>query len=177
MGILAGLLEMFDPADLPQSLIGIAYGSIGTTFLVWIILDPLVAMIEMMLPASRILRAQRQKEKEQQKLRQKEERERLFRDLEAKEQQQLAQWESSLLPQAARLAQLLRDAHPPLREQETAAVDIGLQAWQTGGLACMKFLHEKANTAADPSQPPFCKDLLSVWWDGIGDWRHSPFRS
>jgi len=39
--------------------LSVAVGTLGTTFLVWIVLDPLIGVVELLLPASRRCRAER----------------------------------------------------------------------------------------------------------------------
>ena len=59
LGSLAGLLGMIGTHSISQFLLGIAMGTLGTTFLVWVIVDPLIGLLEMLLPTSRRNRAQR----------------------------------------------------------------------------------------------------------------------
>ena len=59
LGSLAGLLGMIGTHSISQFMLGIAMGTLGTTFLVWVIVDPLIGLLEMLLPTSRKNRAQR----------------------------------------------------------------------------------------------------------------------
>ena len=55
---------------------------------------------------------------------------------------------------------------------EQKAVDIGMKAWQIGGLGCMKYLHEMAMDICWQKYPKeMINDYIQVWWDGIGNWR------
>ncbi len=63
--LLGGLAAILATADAPETgrfLFSVALGTLGTTFLVWIVLDPLVGMAETLLPASRRHRAERKHE-------------------------------------------------------------------------------------------------------------------
>lgn len=59
--LLGGLAAVLGSAGAPMDrlLFSVALGTLGTTFLVWILVDPAVGMIEMLLPASRRHRAER----------------------------------------------------------------------------------------------------------------------
>jgi hypothetical protein len=59
LGGLAGVVGMAGVPGIGRFLFGVALGTLGTTFLVWVLLDPLVGMIEMLLPDSRKHRAER----------------------------------------------------------------------------------------------------------------------
>jgi hypothetical protein len=59
LGGLAAILGMAGVREASRFLSGVALGTLGTTFLVWMVIDPLAGMIEMLLPASRRHRAER----------------------------------------------------------------------------------------------------------------------
>jgi hypothetical protein len=59
LGGLAALLGMTGVRQMSRFLFGVALGTLGTTFLVWMVIDPLAGLIEMFLPASRRHRAER----------------------------------------------------------------------------------------------------------------------
>ncbi|MDH4240305.1 MAG: hypothetical protein OEW48_12150, partial [Phycisphaerae bacterium] len=52
LGSLAGCVGMIGVNAIKQFLLGVALGTLGTTFLVWVIVDPVTALLEMMLPAA-----------------------------------------------------------------------------------------------------------------------------
>ena len=72
-----------------------------------------------------------------------------------------------LEPYAERLAGILAGGNN--FESERAAVDIGLAAWQLGGLTCMNRLHRMA--LRNSQEGNGFMDYISYWWDGIGTWR------
>jgi len=62
--LLGGLAAMLGTAGISSTgryLFSVALGTLGTTFFVWIVLDPLIGMAEMLLPRSRRYRAERRR--------------------------------------------------------------------------------------------------------------------
>ncbi|MHC4495602.1 MAG: hypothetical protein ACYSYM_07250 [Planctomycetota bacterium] len=59
LGTLAGCLGMIGVKTINQFLLGIAVGTLWVTFLVWVMVDPVIGLLEMLLPASRKHRVQR----------------------------------------------------------------------------------------------------------------------
>lgn len=59
LGGVAAVLGMAGVRGMSRFLFGVALGTLGTTFLVWMVIDPLAALIETLLPASRRHRAER----------------------------------------------------------------------------------------------------------------------
>ena len=175
LGSLAGLLGMIGTLSISQFLLGIAMGTLGTTFLVWVIVDPAIGLLEMLLPTSRKNRAQRLVQAKADKEKRQKERLNLLEEVIAKEDSDRLNWQQVLRPQAEKLAGLLiSDAEDPkVLEQE--AVGIGVKAWQTGGLSCMRELREMAiSLCKQKRQNEAIVDYISFWWDGIGNWRATP---
>ena len=50
LGGLAGCLGMIGVSAIKQFLLGVALGTLGATFLVWVIVDPVAGLLEMLLP-------------------------------------------------------------------------------------------------------------------------------
>jgi len=183
LGGLAGTLGMLGVTEPVQFLLGVALGTLGTTSVFWVVVDPAVGMLEMLLPASRQHRDQRVAQAEAQRRARQEYRELLLAEAFAREERERQQWQQKLQPQAQRLAALLACETADAARAEQEAVDIGAQAWQLGGLNCMRQLHEMTIQAArdrkqrtesegQESLPAsVSSDYLSSWWDGIGDWR------
>ena len=151
----------------------VAAGSFWATFLVWVIVDPAAGLVEMLSPSSREHRrkrlAQAKAAKEEERLA----RERLLAEIEAKQEAERTGWAERLPPYAEKLAALLvngEDAEGYGGERE--AIDIGLKAWQMGGLECMQQLH---SMTMDLCKEKYCGapivDYIPIWWDGIGSWR------
>jgi len=188
LGGLAGIPGMAGTADAARFLLGVALGSLGTTFAVWIVIDPALGVLEMLLPTSRKHRAERLAEAEAQRRARQERREHLLAEAFTREERDRLQWQQKLQTHAERLAVLLGCEARDFARAEQEAVDIGAQAWRLGGIGCMRQLrdmtlevhqknpapaarqeHVAGTTPAGSKEAP--DDYLSYWWDGIGDWR------
>lgn len=174
LGGLAGCLGMIGESAVGRFLLGIALGTLVTTFLVWVVVDPAVGLLEMLIPASRkhrlerLARAKAEREKEQ------EDSERFMAQVIANEESDRCRWKETLKPQAERLAELLVSDRSDLKQAEREAVDIGVNAWQLGGMSCMRELRDMAIAMSrQKSENRAIVDYISVWWDGIGGWRNA----
>ncbi len=175
LGSLAGLLGMIGTHSISQFLLGIAMGTLGTTFLVWVIVDPLIGLLEMVLPASRRNRAQRLVQAKSDKEKKQRDRLNLLEEVIAKEESDQLYWQEVLKPQAEILAGLLTSDGKDPKHLEQEAVGIGVRAWQTGGLSCMRELRDMAIALCKQKhQNRAIVDYISFWWDGIGNWRAAP---
>ncbi len=183
LGGLAGTLGMMGVTEPVRFLLGVALGTLGTTSVIWVVVDPAAGMLEMLLPASRRHRAERLAQAEAQRRARQEKRDRLLAEAFAREEREQQQWQEKLHPHAQRLADLLTCEAADFRHAEQEAVDIGARAWHLGGLNCMRQLHDMTIQATRERKPgsenegrktalagASC-DYLSYWWDGIGDWR------
>jgi hypothetical protein len=174
LGALAGCIGMIGENRASHFLLGIALGTLGTTFLVWVIVDPVTGLLEILLPpASRKHRAERLAQAKAQREEKQREHERLLAEILAKEQSAQRSWQQVLKPHAEKLAKLLTASGVNFREVEREAVDIGVNAWQTGGLSCMRQLRDMAiEMSRRKYQDSMIVDYVSSWWDGIGSWRN-----
>lgn len=174
LGALAGCIGMIGENRTSQFLLGIALGTLVTTFLVWVIVDPVTGLLEMLLPsASRKHRAERLAQAKSQREEKQKERERLLAEVLAKEQSAQRSWQQVLKPHAEKLAELLTTDGVNFREAEHEVVDMGVNAWQRGGLSCMRQLRDMAiEICRKKYQDSMIVDYVSSWWDGIGSWRN-----
>ena len=158
-----------------QFLLGIALGTLGTTFLVWVIVDPVAGLLEMLLsPASRRHWAERLAKAKAQREEKQKAHERLLKEVLANEELARRRWQQVLRPQAEKLAGLLITNRIDIKQAEREAVDIGVNAWQIGGLSCMRQLCDMAlDVCRQKNQSKAIADYIPVWWDGIGSWRNS----
>lgn len=172
LGGLAGVLGMLGTPDVSTFVLGVARGTLWTTFAVWVILDPAAGLIEMILPASRRHRAERLAQAEAERRARAERRERLLTEAFAREEQEKRRWEERLRDEAERLAALLTTDASGFEQAEKEALDIGASAWRMGGLTCMRQLRDMALTISrDRHGEKQAVDYVSHWWDGIGNWR------
>jgi hypothetical protein len=174
LGGLAGTLGMLGVPHAVRFLLGVAMGALGTTFAVWVIVDPIAGLVEMLLPASRKHRLERFAQIEAQRRTRQEKREQLLAEAFAREEQERQRWLQHLHPHAERLAVLLACDPAGVSRAEREAVDIGAKAWRLGGLTCMRQLRDMtvAMRKSDGDNTT-AADHISNWWDGIGDWRRS----
>jgi len=173
LGALAGGLGMIGVKAVSQFLLGVALGTLGTTFLVWVIVDPVTALLETLLPpTSRKHRAERLAQARVEREKKQKDRERLLADILAKEELDRRRWQEVLKPQAEKLAGLLASNRIDFERAEREAVDIGVDAWQIGGLSCMRQLRDTAiEMCRERNRNKAIVDYIPVWWDGIGTWR------
>jgi hypothetical protein len=177
LGGLAGMLGMAGVAHPMNFFLGVAMGTLGTTFVVWVIVDPIAGLVEIFLPASRKHRFERLAEAEAQRRTRQEKREQLLAEAFAREEQERQRWQQHLSPSAEKLAILLRSDSAEVWRAEREAVSIGADAWRLGGLSCMRQLRDMTVAIRkDAGDQTIIADRLSNWWDGIGDWRRPSFR-
>jgi hypothetical protein len=173
LGGLAGCIGMMGESRTGQFLLGIALGTLGTTFLVWVVVDPAAGVLEMLLPpVSRRHRAERLALEKAQREEKQRDRERLLEDVLAKEELARKGWREALKPQAEVLAELLTTSGIGYERAERKAIDIGADAWKMGGLSCMQQLRDMAiESCKKKYKDSMITDYISSWWNGIGNWR------
>ncbi len=92
-------------------------------------------------------------------------------EAEASEARKLKIWDKVLEPKAKELAALSITSPAELEQNRGRIVDIGIAAWQLGGLGCMRHLHSMAvRTSRQDSRDTTSMDYVSACWDGIGNW-------
>lgn len=172
LGALAGGLGTIGVSKVTHYLLVTATGSLSATFLVWIIVDPAAELLEMLLPSSREHRRKRLAQAKATREKERLIKERLLAELAAREEMEQDRWAQALLPYAEKLAVLVTSGEVGDEHSETEAVDIGVNAWQMGGLNCMRQLHSMAIEICRRKCPNAkIIDCISIWWDGIGSWR------
>ena len=178
LGGLAGCLGVIGEGRVSQFAAGVALGTFGTTFLIWVILDPVIGFLEIaLLPTCREHRAKRLADAKIEHEKKRENRERLLAEVLAKEESNRQHWQQILRPQAERLAALLSAEELDLKKAESEVVEIGLKAWQIGGLGYMRQLHNMAIAILKQNNHNGNQiiDYIPFWWDGVGSWRASYF--
>jgi hypothetical protein len=173
LGGLVGCLGMMGIHTIKEFFLGVALGTFGATFLVWVIVDPLTGTLEMLLPAScRKHRAQRLAKAKAEREEKQRERESFLEEILAYEESDRLHWEEVLKPHAEKLAGLLTADINEFRQAENEAIGIGVKAWQTGGIDCMRQLRDMSIGIYRQKNPnKTIVDYISSWWDGIGSWR------
>lgn len=172
LGALAGFLSVIGESRVSQFITIVAMGTLLSTFLVWVIIDPLAGMIEVLFPVSRAHRIERLAKAKALRQEQKEARESLLADLLAKEEINQRRRKELLLPKVEKLTDLLVSRKIDF-QAECEAIEIGVSAWIMGGVSCMQELHDMANEKCKQrNQSGDTVDYITVWWDGIGSWRN-----
>lgn len=173
LGGLAGVLGVVGNSDIKHFLTVVSIGTLSVTFLMWIVIDPLVGIIELTLPGPRRHRRKRLVRARQLRRQQQLEQERLLSDLEAQETLAIQKRSEQLADDAERLAELLLSAGcPPDPQTQQTATELAIKAWQLGGMDGMRQLRDMAlEICQQNSYGRYWADYISVWWDGIGDWR------
>jgi hypothetical protein len=172
LGVLAGAASMAGERGTLPLLSGIALGTLAVTSLTWVIVDPVVSMLETLTPASREYRLRRLAAESLRREDRRREHDALIGWLKTQQEQDQHQWEELLLPETEKLVELLKSNMANFEKAEHKAVDIGVRAWQIGGLECMRRLRAKAlELYKEKNQNVTITDHISGWWDGIGSWR------
>ena len=172
LGGFAGYIGSIGVSRVSGLIIGIALGTLVTTFLMWIVVDPAIAFIEKLLPASRKHRLERLSRAKALRQEQKEKRECLLAEILSQDERERTRWKEALQPQAEKLAELLMTNKSDFEQVERTAVEIGANAWQIGGLSCMQQLRNMTITiCGQRDQRSDTVDYIPIWWDGIGSWK------
>jgi hypothetical protein len=168
----AGVIAIPEITGIGQFFSSMAMGTFAATFLTWVVVDPVISLSESFLPAARAHRRYRladiREKREQQQLD-------LARQVEEvlHQQEQLqSQWKNTFKSQAEELSNLLGCSQKDFEHAEQMAIEIGVHAWRTGGLACMRQLRNMAMELSKANrQIHVIGDYVTYWWDGIGTWR------
>lgn len=171
LGGFAGLLGSIGLTRLMEFVHNIALGTFATTFLVWVILDPGIAIIETLLPVPRRHRRRRLSQQKAMRDERQRRREQLISQIAVKQEEDRQRWHTTLEPTAKELVALLEIDDAGYRDAEMRAVQIGADAWRLGGITCMRRLHEMTIESYTQSRKAKPADYITYWWDGIGTWR------
>lgn len=172
LGGLAGCIGMIGVSKVNELLLGIALGTLSTVFLVWIIIDPAIGLIEKLLPASREHRLERLAQVKILRQKQEQKRKRLLDEILAQDEQNQMRRQQLLMPYAQRLSQLLTGGRSNDENIESEVINIGVNAWRTGGANCMQQLYSMVTEILKRENNCLAAvDCISSWWDGIGSWR------
>jgi hypothetical protein len=171
LGGLAGVFTINGTDSFSTSFLIISMGTLAATFVVWVIVDPVIGLLELLIPESRQHRALRLSEDRAEQKKKQRYNQQMLADIEAREISDRLKWQETFKPQAEKLAELLTSRNIDLKEARRQAADMAVQAWQTGGINCMRVLRDMAISKCREknSNTP---DFIQYWWDGIGGWRN-----
>ena len=173
LGSLAGLANFLTISEinLMERLGTISEGALSMTFLVWIILDPVMGSCEILIPSCAAHRKKRLSEIQEQKQKRKEEREALLQQALKYEKTNQARLQETYESMGDKLADLLCNSKLNRLELQKIVAQMGAQAWRQDGLEGMKYLQKIVHGKLEEKQYISTWDVLSFWWDGIGSWR------
>lgn len=172
LGGFVGAILGLGRTDLLERGISLAFGCLSTTFFVWVVLDLFLGFVEMLLPSSRRYRSERLSAEKTEAQRRKAENRRMLYDLEERELEQEQLRRAKLVPISEDLAGLLANYRLGLTGIESQVVDKGVEAWQMGGIVCMRQLHKMTmDLLVERFGEHGTIDHITLWWDGIGKWR------
>lgn len=172
LGTFASCIGMIGVNSASQFILGIAMGTLGTTFLVWVIVDPGIGLLEMLLPASRKHRAERLELAKIEREKKQKDRDQILAEVLEKEEEEKLKWKTILKYHAEELSSLLSTDNINDKHAELNAIGIGANAWQIGGINCMQELRDMAIAIyKQRNQDKNVVDYISFWWDGIGTWK------
>lgn len=171
LGALAGVLAVSTLDISMNQLAVVSIGILITTTAIWVIIDPILMVIEAVLPASRRLRRRRSIMAKKRRLKQKIEKDRILAEVRTKNTSACDNWNDKLLPYARDLADLVMNQRIPEAVKQAKAVDIGLYASHIGGQACMRYLYRMTqDMCGQKDDGAWIARSISIWWDGIGGW-------
>ena len=176
LGFLVGLFSQTG-LETDLSLSGWAIvGAMGTfviTIANWVILDPMIAILEGYFPAASQSRSARIEASRIERERIIQQREKLLKELSEKEKLECQQQRAELDDPAEKLSDLILSGLSGTKgATHPEVVDLGVLAWQKGGVKCMRLLRDLAwEKCQQKGITTGIVDELDYWWDGIGDWR------
>ena len=170
-GAVAGLLGSIGVANGVTLVWMVIEGTLGMTFVTWVVVDSLVGGIESMLPQSIRQRSRRLEEAHAEKCRILQENATMLMTLEYREQDLKRDWEAAFRESVAELASLCSSGPEKIKQLQVCTVEAGAKAWKTGNISCMRFVHRMILEEMNRCPVGPCVDYAALWWDGIGSWR------
>ena len=171
LGAIAGLASGYGISDNLAIARMITEGTLGMTFVTWVVIDSAVGIIEATLPQSIHHRSRRLAEMRAKKRRIQQENAVMLESLEQRERDMRQNWEETFRGMAAKLAELYCSPNADLRLIQTLTAEVGAKAWQVGKISCMRFVHEMILQEMNRRPEKYSVDYATLWWDGIGNWR------
>lgn len=171
LGAIAGLLGSYGIADGSAVMRMVAEGTLGMTFVTWVVLDSVVGMAESILPQSIHHRSCRLAEARTEKRRIQQDNASVLEALEQREQALHRDWEMTFRNIAIELAGLYCIDDYETEQLQLRTIEAGAKAWQMGKISCMRFVHQMILDETNCRPEGWHVDYAALWWDGIGSWR------
>lgn len=167
LGAAAGVIVLIMVNEKDHPLAFIAAGSMAASFFVWIVLDPVVQVLEMMLPGSKRFRKRRKAFKKAIKKAHEKANLSMLNEID-KQEKEKSNERQALLSEMSRELRRLLDQRPS-DESDKGIIEYGLKAWQMGKLPAMKQLYD---LTVQNDCTEYKAYRLSYLWDGVGKWRY-----
>lgn len=176
LGLISGILAS---SSLSWILLlnAVAQGTLAITVMIWVVIDPLVGLVESVLPASTAARRERVHKQRCLKIHLKHENEQLLIRLEQQENALRTQWADVFAPYSKEAATLLCTDQDQSERTQRRLIELGAMAWQQGQFTCMQQLHQMILREIRHHPDPPTVDFAALWWDGIGVWRRPEISS
>ena len=171
LGAITGMLGSIGVGDWPALLRMVTEGTLGMTFVTWVVLDSVVGGIESMLPQSIHHRSRRLAEARAEKQRIQQDNAAMLKSLEQRERELHRHWETAFRDEAKMLAELYCDGDSDHEQLQSRTAEAGAKAWQMGKISCMRFVHRMILEEMNRRPEGRHVDYATLWWDGIGSWR------
>jgi len=171
IGAVAGVLGSIGLADGFVAVCMVAEGTLGMTFITWVVVDSVVGGIESLLPQSVQQRSRRLEAARAEKCRILQKNATMLMTLEQRENDLRQDWQAAFRDSVSELTSLCCGGPDKIRQLQNRVIETGAKAWMMGNISCMRFVHRMIleEMKRCPSGP--CTDYAALWWDGIGSWR------
>ncbi|OHB61310.1 MAG: hypothetical protein A2Y12_16155 [Planctomycetes bacterium GWF2_42_9] len=162
-------LKHYETADY---FLRMSVGIITSTFFMWIIIDPIVGLFEMLLPSSRVQRRARIILAQENRKKEYNNRQNVLAEISRAGSYDRLKWQQMLESEANELACLISESRSDDKNVETKVIEIGVKAFRIGGVDCMRHLYFMTKQICERKMQLVPNlDYISIWWDGIGNWR------
>ncbi len=163
IGASGAIIAMSMLKEIDSKMLFISIGTLISSFLVWILLDPLIQVSEMLLPSS--LKYKKKRKKHLKAIKKAHKNAQLNVLKEIKESEKELKSQRVFQEMSLKLFEALNDNEP----EENEIIDLGLKAWQIGKIQGMQQLFEM--TFKNEKDKQIKGKRLSYIWDGIGSWK------
>ena len=171
LGVLAGLSALSYRQPVLSWFIVVAQGTLIMTVVLWIMVDPLVGLIEAALPLSAAHRKRRLTKNHKKKRAQRHARQKLLDEIIQQQTQTESRWSGLFRPYAMEVADLLCSSSVGMDTIQRRVVELGALAWKEGEILSMELFHQIILDELKRRTNHPAIDFVTLYWDGIGTWR------
>ena len=171
LGALVGFYVASFNQPILSLLIVATQGTLIMTFVMWVITDSLVGIIEVSFPQSIAHRKRRLSENHEKRRAEMLKRQLLLEQVSLQEKQIRSQWECFFRPYVFEIVDLLCNSSVSIETVQRRIAELGALAWQKGDILSMKFFHKIILDKLKHCVNCPSIDFVALYWDGIGTWR------